>query len=177
MALLDVVALVGAVVLGLHVLGTALVVGPGRLRGASRRVRATLSAVAPTLVLLAAVLAVNKVVRAVGVELSWIIGLNITGYIYAIEGTVVAVLQSVATPALTVYFGFVYVFGYAFLLTFPVLAYLLHEDPRPLRVLLRSYVLNYAIGLLCYVVFVAYGPRNFMPELVESLLFTHWPQS
>ncbi len=177
MALVDVVALVGAVVVGLHVLGAALVVGPARLRTAPRRVRANLSAVAPGFVVLAAVLAVNKLVRAVGVELSWIIGLNITGYIYAVEGTFVAALQSMATPALTTYFGFVYVFGYVFLLTFPVLAYLLHDDPRPLHVLLLAYVLNYGLGLLCYVVFVAYGPRNFMPELVESLLFTHWPQS
>jgi len=177
MALVDVVALVVAVVVGLHVLGAALVVGPARLRAAPGRVRANLSAVAPTFVVLAAVLAVNKLVRAVGVELSWIIGLNITGYIYAVEGTFVAALQSMATPALTAYFGFVYVFGYTFLLTFPVLAYLLHDDPRPLHVLLLAYVLNYGLGLVCYVVLVAYGPRNFMPELVEPLLFTHWPQS
>jgi membrane-associated phospholipid phosphatase len=177
MGLLDVVALVVAVVVGLHVLGVALVVGPARLRTAPRHVSANLSAVAPTFVVLAAVLALNKLVRAVGVELSWIIGLNITGYIYAVEGTFVATLQSMATPALTAYFGFVYVFGYVFLLTFPVIAYLLHEDPRPLHVLLLAYILNYGLGLLCYVVFVAYGPRNFMPELVESLLFTHWPQS
>jgi len=177
MGLLDVVTLVGAVVVCLNTLGVLLVVGPRRLRAAPRRVRANVSAVAPVLAVLAVVLAVNRIVRQAGVELSWIIGLNITGYIHAVEGAFVARLQSSATPALTAYFGAVYVFGYAFLLTFPVLAYLLHEEARPLRVTLLAYVLNYGIGLVCYVLFVAYGPRNFMPELVESLLFTHWPQS
>ena len=177
MGLLDVAAMVVAVVVALHVLGAVLVVGPDRLRGASRRTRANLPAVAPVLVVLGAVLAVNKLVRAVGVELSWIIGLNITGYIYTIEGSFVAWLQSMATPTMTAYFGFVYVFGYVFLLTFPPLAYLLYDDARPLRVLLLAYVSNYGLGLVCYVAFVAYGPRNFMPELVGSLLFTHWPQS
>jgi len=37
--------------------------------------------------------------------------------------------------------------------------------------------LIYGIGVLCYVVFIAYGPRNLMPEMVESLLYTSWPQS
>jgi membrane-associated phospholipid phosphatase len=177
MGLLNVVAEVGAVVAGLHVLAAVLVVGPDRLRAAPRRIRANLSAVAPALAVLGIVLALNRVVRDAGVELSWIIGLNITGWIHAVEGEFIAVLQSVSLPALTAYFGFIYVFGYVFLLTFPLLAYLLHDEPRPLRVLLVTYVLNYALGLVCYVTFVAYGPRNFMPELVGSLLFTHWPQS
>lgn len=177
MGLLDVVALVSAVVVAFHLLGAVLVVGPERLRGASRRVRANLSAVAPVMIVLAVVLAVNKVVRHAGVELSWIIGLNITGYIYAVEGPFVAWVQSMAAPPLTAYFSFVYVFGYVFLLTFPLLAYLLHDDARPLRILLLAYVFNYGLGLVCYVAFVAYGPRNFMPELVGSLLFTHWPDS
>jgi membrane-associated phospholipid phosphatase len=70
-----------------------------------------------------------------------------------------------------------YIFGYVFLLTFPLLAYLLHADERPLRTLLFAYVVNYGVGLVCYVLFVTYGPRNFMPELVDSLLYTAWPEA
>jgi len=190
MALVDVLLQVGLVVGTGHLLGYRLLLGRpddhrmGPTRGPRQRVadevgrvRRNLRAVAPTLAVLAGVLAVNSVVRDIGVELSWLIGINITRYIFLLESELVAVIQSIATPALTAYFGFVYVFGYTFLLTFPVLAYLLTEGPRPLRVLFTAYILNYGFGLACYVLFVAYGPRNFMPELVEPLLYTAWPQS
>ena len=183
MALADVVFQLGLVVVAGHLLAMLFVVersGRRRSRGLVSlvdRIRSNLTAVAPTLGALAAVLAVNKVVRDVGVELSWLIGINLTGYIYLLESQFVATIQRFAHPALTAYFGFVYVFGYTFLLTFPVLAYAICERVRPLRVLFRAYILNYGIGLLCYVLFVAYGPRNFMPELVEPLLYASWPQS
>jgi membrane-associated phospholipid phosphatase len=190
MALGDVLLQVAVVVVLLH-LGSYWLVVTGRadrgsgLRGdhldrllsAGRQVWRNLTTVAPTLGVLAAVLAVNKVVRDVGVELSWLIGINLTRYIYLLESQFVAFVQSFANPALTAYFGFVYVFGYTFLLTFPIVAYAVHDDARPLRVLFGAYILNYGLGLLCYVLFVAYGPRNFMPELVEPLLYTSWPQS
>jgi len=176
MSLVTVLAQVGAGVLALHLLALVTVVGRERLAAAPDRVRSNLWDVAPTLGLLLVVLAVNGVVRDLGVELSWLVGVNVTGRIHAIEGQLVAELQSLATPGLTAYFAGVYVFGYAFLLTFPVLAYLLYEDPRPLRALLVAYVVNYCLGLVCYVLFISYGPRNFMPDLVESLLYTNWPQ-
>ena len=177
MSLVTVLAQVGAGVLVLHLLALVTVVGRERLAAAPDRVRSNLWDVAPTLGLLLVVLAVNGVVRDLGVELSWLIGINLTGYIYLLESQFVAVVQSYATPRLTAYFGFVYVFGYTFLLTFPVLAYAVYERPRPLRVLILTYVLNYGVGVVCYVLFVAYGPRNFMPELVEPLLYQSWPQS
>ena len=190
MALVDVLLQVGLVVGAGHLLGYWLLLGGAgghgsaptrglrrRVAGDGRRIRRNLRAVAPTLAVLGGVLAVNSVVRDVGVELSWLIGANITRYIFLLESQLVATIQSIATPALTAYFGFVYVFGYTFLLTFPVVAYLLAEGPRPVRVLLTAYILNYGFGLVCYVLFVAYGPRNFMPELVEPLLYTAWPQS
>ncbi|QCC48754.1 phosphatase PAP2 family protein [Halobellus limi] len=183
MALVDVLLQVGVVVAVGHLLAMLLVVERNQQRRGRRigsavaRVRSNLTSVAPTLGVLAAVLAVNKVVRDVGVELSWLIGINLTGYIYLLESQFVAAVQSFAHPVLTTYFGFVYVFGYTFLLTFPVLAYAVCERSRPLRVLFLTYILNYAFGLCCYVLFVAYGPRNFMPELVDPLLYTSWPQS
>ncbi|WP_311173888.1 phosphatase PAP2 family protein [Halobellus ordinarius] len=190
MALIDVLLQVGVVVVLLHLVAYRLVVTgraergqglgwrpPGQVVPAGRQMWQNLTTVAPTLGVLAAVLAVNKVVRDVGVELSWLIGINLTRYIYLLESQFVAFVQSFANPALTAYFGFVYVFGYTFLLTFPIVAYAVHDDARPLRVLFGAYILNYGLGLLCYVLVVAYGPRNFMPELVEPLLYTNWPQS
>jgi len=177
MSLASVLAQVGAVVVALHLLALVVVVGRDGLVDAPAHLRSNLRAVAPTVAVLAVVLAVNGAVRDVGVELSWLIGVNVTGYIHAVEGQFVAALQSVATPELTAYFGGVYVFGYTFLLTFPIVAYLVCADSRPLRTLLVAYAVNYGLGLVCYVLLISYGPRNFMPELVDSLLYTSWPQS
>jgi len=177
MALLELVGQVVAVVITAHLLGVFLLLDSDSSRSIRETIRSNLSPVAPEIGLLVVVLALNGLVRDVSVELSWMIGSNITGHIFALEGQFVARLQSIANPPLTAYFSFVYVFGYVFLLTFPFVAYVLHSESRPLRVLLIAYILNYTIGLLCYVLFVAYGPRNFMPELVGSLLFTSWPQS
>jgi len=175
-SLLTVLSNVVAVVLLLHLvsLGTLRwLSGAGVRRGSLRE---NVRAVGPTAAVLGALLLANGTVRDVGVQLSWLIGINVTGAIHAIEGGFVADLQSFAAPPLTAYFSFVYVFGYVFLLTFPIVLYVLHDDPRPLSATLVAYALNYGIGLLCYVLFVAYGPRNFMPGAVESLLFANWPE-
>jgi membrane-associated phospholipid phosphatase len=177
MGLVTVLAQLAAVVVALHLLGLVAVVGRDGLAGAPSRVRANLRRVAPTLGLLAVVLAVNGVVRDVGVEISWLIGVNVTGAIHALEGEFVARLQSFATPPLTASLSAVYVFGYAFLVTFPVVAYLACEDDCPVRTLLVAYAVNYALGLVCYVFFISYGPRNVTPQAVESLLYTNWPQA
>lgn len=177
MTLLVVVGQVLAVVTVLHVVCLFAIVGPERLRAAPRTIRSNVRDVTPVAVVLGTVLAVNGVIRDIGIDLSWLVGVNITGYIYALERQFVAELQSLAIPELTIYFSFVYVFGYVFLLTFPVVAYALHDDSRPLHATLVAYILNYGLGLVSYILFIAYGPRNFMPELVESLLYTTWPQA
>lgn len=177
MTLVTVVAQVVAVVTVLQVVGLYAVVEVPRHREAVRVLQENARAVAVPAAGLGAVLAANKIVRDIGVDLSWLIGVNITGYIHTLEGGVVADIQSVTTPELTVYFSFIYVFGYVFLLTFPVAIYALHDDPEPLHATIVAYALNYGLGLCCYVLFVAYGPRNFMPGQVESILFTSWPQS
>jgi membrane-associated phospholipid phosphatase len=175
-SLLVLLTRVVAVVLVLHLLSLGVV---RRVTGAEIRrgsFRDNARAVGPTAAALGALLLANGTVRDVGVQLSWLIGVNVTGAIHAIEGAFVADLQSFASPPLTAYFSFVYVFGYVFLLTFPLVLYALHDDTRPLSATLVAYALNYGIGLVCYVLFVAYGPRNFMPGAVESLLFTNWPE-
>lgn len=177
MVLVDILLQVVAVVAALHAVGMYTVVDPAARREALLTVRRNARAVAAPAVGLGGILALNSVVRDIGVDLSWLVGLNVTGYIYRLEGGFVADLQSFASTELTVYFSLVYVFGYVFLLSFPIVVYAMADDERPLRAALVAYSLNYGLGLACYVLFVAYGPRNFIPGQVEGLLFTTWPQS
>jgi membrane-associated phospholipid phosphatase len=152
---------------------TALVV----LDGVPSDLRARLRAVAPYLGFLGTVLVVNKIAREYGPELSWIVGWNITPLIYRAEGTLVGDLQTVATPGLTMYLSAVYLFGYAFLLTFPFLLYVAHPELRHLKEAAVAFGLNYGLGLCCYLLFVSYGPRNLIPDAVEPLLYTTYPRA
>ncbi|MFT4889866.1 MAG: membrane-associated phospholipid phosphatase [Halobacteriales archaeon] len=175
--LIDLVLQLVAVVSVTLLVAMLIVVGPTRLGESVDRIRSNVRTIAPTALTLAIVLLINGVVRDVGVEMSWIIGVNVTGVILSIEGGFVGVLQSLASPPLTAYFSLIYVFGYSFLLTFPLVLYLLHDDARPLHETTVAYIVNYGVGIVCYVLFVAYGPRNVIPELVDPLLYTNWPQS
>src|SRR6056297_1143220 len=154
----------------------SVVVGPSRLRTAVSDLPGRLRMAVKPIGLLLGVLAINSVVRNVGVDLSWIIGTNITELIYSLEGTVVATIQSLVPGWLTLYFGYVYVYGYAFLLVFPLLAAMLAAEWRHLRHTAFAYAINYTIGMCCYLLFIAYGPRNYMPALVEPVLFDTLPR-
>lgn len=177
MALAEVLLSVLAVSSGLLLAATALLVGRERLVTTAGDAGRRFGEVWPSLVLLLAVLGLNRVARRVGQEVSWVVGWNVTGYIFELEGEFVATVQSIATPALTAYFSAVYVYGYVFLLVFPLVAYFALERTEPFRTTVVAYSLNYLIGVVCYVLFVSYGPRNVMPELVEGLLFTTYPNS
>ena len=155
----------------------AFVIGRRQITRLRIEYRSTIRAAVPSLSVLVGVLAVNSVIREVGVELSWLIGWNVTGTIYAIEGDLVPAIQSLAHPWLTTYFSLIYVYGYVFLLVFPLVAYLVLEDMAWFRTAATAYALNYAIGLGLYLVFIAYGPRNLLPDLTEPLLYTNWPSS
>lgn len=156
---------------------TAAFVGWRGLERARSQFRERLEAVFPHLGLLLVVLAVNKVAREYGPELSWLIGWNITGTIHAIEGNFVGYVQSVATPELTAYFSFMYIYGYVFLLVFPFVAYFALPTDRPLKEAAIAYVINYGLGLVCYILFVSYGPRNMIPDVVDPLLYSAYPRS
>ena len=135
-----------------------------------------LRSVGPHLLVLAGVLALNKVARGIGPQLSWLVNLNVTDDIYALEGALVADVQAVATPELTALLSFAYIYGYTFLLVFALLAYFLADVER-LRELSVAYALNYVIGLAAYILFVSYGPRNLLPDLVDPLLFGTYPET
>jgi membrane-associated phospholipid phosphatase len=164
------------------VVGVLLAVGlPGlvgldRLRQVRSSWRERLRRGGPALLLLLVVLGINSLARQALPDISWLVGIEITDTIYQLEGTVVASVQSVEHPALTAYFSSVYVYGYVFLLVFPVLAYVTLDRLDSFRGLVWAYLFNYALGLVCYTLFIAYGPRNALPGLVEPLLYNPTPE-
>jgi membrane-associated phospholipid phosphatase len=174
---LDVAIRVGLGSFALLTLWSALFLDRERLRRLASdpwsRIRPSL----PYLGLLGAVLVVNNYARDVGPEVSWVIGWNITGLIHAVEGNVVAIIQSVDSPLLTSFFAFVYLPGYVSLLVFPFVAYLALDDRRPLQETAIAYAVTYAVGLVCYVLFISYGPRNLIPDLVSARLYVAYPQT
>ncbi|WP_253736759.1 phosphatase PAP2 family protein [Halohasta salina] len=165
---------VSVVVAALCAVGAVTIVGRTRLTALRVEIQPRLRESAPYLAVLIAVLALNSAVRDYAQEISWFIGLNITDSIEAIEGGFVAAVQSVQTELLTAYFSYVYVFGYVFLLIFPLLAYAALDDRTPFKRLVVAYSFNYLLGLLLYIVFVAYGPRNV--GVAENLLYITNPE-
>ncbi|WP_232702937.1 phosphatase PAP2 family protein [Halobacterium wangiae] len=164
-------------VLAMLVPAVVVAVGVRNLTGALADARRRFVAVAPYLLPLAVVLAARRLALTVGPELSWYLEWNASGFIYALEGTTIVTIQSLSSPLLTEYFVFVYLYGYVFLLVFPLIAYFVLDDSDRLAELLAAYGLNYGLGLVCYVLIVAYGPRNVIPSAVESLLYTTYPTS
>lgn len=151
------------------------IIGTDRLNYLRREYRTELSENSLYFGLLLVVLLVNSVSREAVTDVSWIIGWNLTGTIFRVEGTFIAWVQSFANPLTTAYFSFVYVYGYVFLLVFPIVAYAAIQSSNQLRELVGAYIFNYSIGLVFYAVFVSYGPRNLLPDLVDSLLYTTYP--
>ncbi|CAI49583.1 probable PAP2-type phosphatase [Natronomonas pharaonis DSM 2160] len=183
-----VIGRLAAVVLLLLLAGTVLFVGRERLALTRRELRTRIAAVAPYAGLLAVVLVANKVARDVGPDVSLLIGVGITGQLERIDRQIlwplfreetpqfVVWLQSMATQELTAYFSFIYVYGYVFLLVFPLVAYFALPRPEPLRRTIVAYCANYVIGVVCYVLFIAYGPRNIIVEQADGLLYSQYAQ-
>lgn len=177
MSLADVLMWVGASTVILVSLSLLGIVGVSRVRTFGAFYRERLGRLAPYMGVLGVILLVNSQLREIGNQFSLDYAFNITGNIYAIEGDFVAWVQSFQDPLLTRYFSLIYIYGYVYLLIFPFLAYLMLEESDSIRRLVTAYGLNYTIGLTCYILFVAFGPRNFLYPMVESLLYTTWPQS
>ena len=127
-------------------------------------------------VALLVVLFVSGISRPALQSISAVFGLRLTSTILIVEGGFVSWIQGTfQDPQLTLYFSSVYVFGYAFLLVFPFIAYAALPDATVVRRLIVAYTLNYALGLVVYTLVLAYGPRNVMPDAVTSLLYTFNP--
>lgn len=176
------------VVMLLLAVASTVIIGRERLIDTRRAFRDRFTAIAPYVGLLAIVLVANKIARDIGPDLSWIIGFRITGRLHQSDGLllwplypndtpqVVVWIQSMATPELTAYFAFIYVYGYVFLLVFPLVAYFALSRPEPLRRTMVAYGANYLIGVFCYILFIAYGPRNLIADQAEGLLYSQYAQ-
>ncbi|TYL35923.1 phosphatidylglycerophosphatase [Natronococcus pandeyae] len=173
--LVQVLVQLAVVVTLMTLAGIALFVGRYRLRETRVEWKDRVRAATPITVVLAVVLLGNSVARQIVPDLSWMIDWNPTWEIYDLEGQFILWLQSFETPVLTAYFSFIYIYGYVFLLVFPVVAYFALSNTRPLRELLTAYTLNYTLGLLLYIFVIAYGPRNLLPE-VQALMYDTYPQ-
>jgi membrane-associated phospholipid phosphatase len=174
--LLSVLTSVAAWVATLLTVASLAVIGPARLRDAWGGLRERIWDARRAVAVLSAVLLASAVGRSSLKTVSELFGLEATALIYGLEGEFVAWIQATfAAPQLTGYFSWVYVYGYAFLLAFPVIAYLALPKTTTLRRVLVAYALNYGIGLALYTAVFAYGPRNVMPDMVTPLLFTNQP--
>ncbi|MDT3437426.1 hypothetical protein [Haloarcula sp. 1CSR25-25] len=105
MTLLQVILQVVVVVAILHVIGLYTLAPIQDVRSTLRDARKNARHVAPTALILGIVLVANSLIWEAGVQLSWFIGVNITGSIHAVEGRFVATVQSFATPELTILFS------------------------------------------------------------------------
>jgi membrane-associated phospholipid phosphatase len=177
MALADVLMRLTVMVAILLSVGAVVFVGPRRIFTAVRDYRWRLAEIGPYLTVLLLILAVRKLTMDYTSEFSWMLDWNITTVIYSLEGTLVADIQSINSPLLTDYFVFIYLYGYVFLLLFPFVAYFARDDMTSMKELIVAYAFNYGVGLVCYILFIAYGPRNLIPDIVDSLLYITYPQS
>ena len=194
----QIVLVVGALLL----VSLLTIVGVGRLGRLRRKLKPRLRELYPYMGLLAIVLVLNSFVRNYGEVLSWLLDWQITGAIYNIEGDLVARIQTflttdfVALPLVAdataavqantgmapdeqviALFSMVYIYGYVFLMVFPFFAYLAKDETESFKHLMLAYAFNYTIGVLCYVLFIAYGPRNLLYPEVQSLMYQWWPRS
>lgn len=177
MGLADVVMRLTVMVAILLSVTAAVIVGPRRVFRAVEDYRWRLAEIGPYLTVLLIVLGVRKLTMDYTGLLSWALDWNITQTIYSLEGALVADVQSLRAPLLTDYFVFIYLYGYVFLLLFPFVAYFVRSDMTSMKELIVAYTFNYGVGLVCYVLFIAYGPRNLIPDIVDSLLYVTYPQS
>ncbi|MFC6904074.1 phosphatase PAP2 family protein [Halalkalicoccus tibetensis] len=175
MALITVLLSVVVVVSLLLVIGTLVCIERSQLRELAGDLRPRLRVAAPAIGLLGAVLVLNSLTRRTAQQLSWLVGFNITDPIYRVEGEFVAWIQTFQTTELTLYFSAIYIYGYVFLLVFPLLAYLALSEQRTFQELTIAYTANYGIGLVCYLFFIAYGPRNL--DIAQELMYTLYPSS
>lgn len=130
---------------------------------------------APYLGVIVLVSVVKRLTSRSRLELSRDIDWNITGALYAVEGRFVAELQAVTPDVTYGFFSGMYMFGFPYLLVAPAVVYFLTASERPLKELLVAYVLNHVVGLICYTLFIAYGPRNWPRSRVDGVMYQLYP--
>ncbi|ADD03606.1 putative PAP2-type phosphatase [Natrialba magadii ATCC 43099] len=183
MALVSVVLDLALVVAAMLVTATLLIVGPRRIAAALQDARWRLEMCLLPLAVLAFVLFIRWSTVDIVIRIERrVFGNNLSPHLFELEQLLfpvnpVTVLQAFASPVVTEFFVFVYIYGYAFLLLFPFIAYFALDEMDDLSTLILAFTVNYAIGLAFYILFIAYGPRNYDPLLFEPLLYDVFPQA
>ena len=129
-----------------------------------------ISEIIPYLGGITAVLIINKGLQDAVARFARTYGFDATALFYTIEGDFVAWFQSLFPEVANLYFGTIYVFGYAILLTFPLIGYLFAETAEPYKVTVTAYAVNYMVAIVIYAAVLAYGPRVYSAEVSHGLL-------
>lgn len=177
MSFLLVTGTVGLVVFTGIMLSCQFCLGRQQLRGGRDTLEDRVPELAPYLALCALFFVLRRFVDRPSSRISDAIGWQITEHIYAIEGLFVAAVQDLTPTVLVPVFSAIYMFGFAFLLLAPVVLYALAPATRPLKELLVAYVLNYTAGTILFTVFTAVGPRVYVSNHVDGLLYDFYPQA
>ncbi|QZA87851.1 phosphatase PAP2 family protein [Salinarchaeum sp. IM2453] len=162
---------VSAVVAVMLIIMTAISVSKGQILSLRKDWKRRVKQTAPIAILLVGILLFNSFARDRVFAVSRRIGWRPIGPISDYEETIILAIQDVVIHELTVYFSFIYVYGYAFMLIFPVIAYLVLTDTIHLRKLLTAYSVNYMVGIVFYTLVLLYGPRNTFTDLVTLYEF------
>ncbi|WP_424015333.1 phosphatase PAP2 family protein [Halorubrum xinjiangense] len=178
MALLEVTAATGLSVVAGTAVTALLCIGPRQVSRAMTEADDRVREIAPYLGAALALLAVKQLTQGYRLRFSRALDWNITDELYALEGGFVAVLQDLTPDATLEFFTVSYMVGFAFLLVAAPVTYFLSPGPgqRRLKELLVAYLLNYAVGTVCYTLFISYGPRNHL-ESVSGLMYRVYPQT
>ncbi|MFW5999827.1 MAG: phosphatase PAP2 family protein [Halorubrum sp.] len=178
MALLEVTAATGLSVVAGTAVTSLLCVGPRQVSRAMTDADDRIRDISPYLGAALALLAVKQLTQGYRLRLSRALDWNITDELYAVEGGFVAALQDLTPDATLEFFAASYMVGFAFLLVAAPVIYFLSpgRGRRRLKELLVAYVLNYAVGTVCYTLFISYGPRNHL-ETVSGLMYRAYPQT
>lgn len=166
-------AISGTIILALVI----AVIGPRHVRVALRDWRARFVSLWPYIVLTGGVVALRKLTQGYAETFTWLLDLNLTTYIYALEGNFIGLFQTVTWPPVSSYLSFMYLYGYVVLIAFPAIAYFCLPQMDRLRELLVAYIVNDAIGVVFYVTFISYGPRNLGVDLVDPILYQIYPEA
>ncbi|KDE60602.1 phosphatidylglycerophosphatase [Halostagnicola sp. A56] len=164
------------VVVTMLAIAIPLIIGFDRIRTTWYEWRSRIRTSLPVIALLVVVMLFNRYGRQTLTAMSREYGVDMTTVFYELEGDFITVFQAFDYTILIQFFSFIYIYAYVFLLVFPVLAYFALSDNRPFRQLLTAYALNYSIGVLIYFLVIAFGPRNVMPELFDTVLYDFQPR-
>lgn len=146
----------------------AFMIDRSQLRQTRRELGHRIRSAFPFVGFLGMVLLFNAQFRTTVQDLSHIVGFRITHLIFRLEGDFILFVQSLFGQRFDLVFTVLYIYGYVFLLVFPIVAYFLLDRLDTFKSLTLAYAVNYGIGLICYLLFVAYGPRNMI--VIEGVI-------